>query len=497
MLEIQRLKEAHSDRLCTKQGVVGVGVGHKWADGCPTGQPAIIVFVEKKRTKRGVTQKFSLGDVIPTDIDGIPTDVIEVGKLVKHIGFQQRVRPIKPGFSCGQGDITAGTIGGIFLDKDGDPVILSNNHVLANENRAKIGDLIYQPGPYDAGGTASFQGWTDPVANLPYIGTLKRFVTLNKSGNLQDSAIAVLHEKIIKAGLVDALYPVLNRPVGGFGEPTIGTQVQKCGRTTGYTTGRVLAVNGTFTISYDQGPTQFTDCMVLTAMSKGGDSGSLIMDMGMKAVGHLFAGSPKVTLAIPISYIVNEYGLKIWSPAGVQGVDTLDFGDSTWHQASSGGIIEKTVDKVTITAKANQFCYLESPIGDFNAVEVIVNTSSDQGATWGPGLTVVWPTGTMKVNVRHNNKFGGYFNGTYNINIGTVKPNTDYSLRIRKSTANTWVGEVKDGDTWHTVIELPRSIFPHPPVAIRVGKNDLVGGPSNHTDAGADGTCIFRNFVQN
>lgn len=505
MIECLTVKTAHEDQLSQRQGVVGVGVGQKWVEGIPVDQPAVIVFVEKKRSKRGIAQKFSLGEVIPDVIDGIPTDIIEVGKIVLHklhkqaAGFTQRVRPVKPGFSCGQRSVTAGTIGGFFLDKDGDPVILSNNHVLACENKAKIGDPIYQPGPFDAGSAnLNFTGWNDPISDLPYIATLKRFVSMTKEGNVTDSAIAALHTRIVKAGLVDPLYPTINQTCVGFDTPMVGQSVQKCGRTTGYTTGRIIALNSTFTIAYDFGPAKFNDCVVLTGMSQGGDSGSLIMNMEMKGVAHLFAGSPKVTIANPIGYAVNEYGLKPWNIIGTTQPNVVGFAGSNWRQYTSGGKIEIDKNNVAIlTGPANQFCYLEDNINKFKSVSITVNTGTDTGATWGPGITVQWPNGILKVNVRSGGRFGGYFNGTYNINLGSVKPNTDYTLRIRKSNNGTYIGEVQDGNNWFTVIEIPISVLPHNPVAVRIGKTDMTGQPSNHIEAGSTGSCTLRNFQFN
>lgn len=509
MLECLTVKNKSEDQLSKRQGVVGIGVGHKWADGVPIDhQPAILVFVEKKRSKKGIIQKFSLEEVIPESIDGIPTDVIEVGKIVLHkvkvpkltkqsVGFSQRVRPIKPGFSCGHRGITAGTIGGFFLDKDGDPVLISNNHVLADENRAKNGDPIYQPGPHDATGHLDFRGWPEPISDLPYFATLKRFVPLVKNGNVTDSAIAAIHPKVVAAGLIDQNYPIINRPCTGFGSPSVGQSVQKCGRTTGYTTGRVIALNATFTVSYDFGPATFVDCVVLSGMSKGGDSGSLILDMEGKAVAQLFAGSPKVTVANPISYVQNEYGLKTWNASGGTIPGNIGFSGGSWRQYTSGGKIDiDNMGVVTLTSPANQFCYIEDNLNNFNSVAVTVNTGNDVGATWGPGLTIQWPEGIMKVNVRFGDRFGGYFNGTYNINIGNVKPQTDYTLRIRKSTVGTFVGEVQDGGRWFTVIEIPASIFPNRPVAVRIGKTDLTGQPSNHTEAGAVGSCTLKNYLK-
>lgn len=495
MIECQTVKDKHEEDLTKKNGVVGVGVGHKWVNGLPQEQPAILIFVDKKRTKRGVTQKYSLNDIIPDVIDGIPTDVIEVGKIVKQAGYSQRIRPLKPGYSCGHRLITAGTIGGFFLDKDGDPVILSNNHVLSGENKAQPGDPIYQPGPYDAKTDLEFRGWNDPVIDLPYIATLKRYVILNSDGNLQDSAIATLHPKIVSGGLIDDLYPLINKSCTGFGLPTVGQQVQKFGRTTGYTTGRIIGMKASFTIGYDFGQARFNDCLVISNMSKPGDSGSVILDMEMRGVGHLFAGSPKVTIAYPLERAIQEYGLQAWNPNGVAG-PTVGFGNVDWRQHAGSGQINMEKETTTINCSANQFCYLESSLSHFNSVSVTVNTGSDKGATWGPGLVIQWPTGIMKVNLRCGDRFGGYFNTTYNINIGAVKSNTDYTLRIRKSTINTYVGEVQDSGKWYTVIEIPADIFPQPPIAVRIGKTDLVGQPSNHTESGEVGSCVFKNFMR-
>ena len=119
------IKQLHEKALMKKNGVVGTGVGEKWVQGKPTGQSAILVFVQRKFSQRGVISKFSAKDMVPTEIDGIPTDVIEVGIIKKQSGFRAKVRPIKPGYSIGHGNITAGTTGGIFTDKDGDAVFIA------------------------------------------------------------------------------------------------------------------------------------------------------------------------------------------------------------------------------------------------------------------------------------------------------------------------------------------------------------------------------------
>lgn len=306
------IHKANKRRLHRRAGVVGTGVGYKWVAGKQTKQPAILVFVEKKLSPRRLFTKYAAIDLIPEEIGGLPTDVIEVGRITKQ-GYRDRVRPLRPGYSIGHGDVTAGSIGGFFLDRDNDVVLLSNNHIIACENKAKIGDLIYQPGPADFLGNKSFRGWIEPLSKLPYIGTLKQFVYLKSRNNVQDSAIVRIPPGFLAECLIDARYPKIDQPIHDFGEPLVGMKVQKCGRTTGHTTGTIMALHASFTIAYDFGEAAFDDCIVITGMSQGGDSGSLVCDMKMNAVGLLFSGSPRVTLANPLSPVIKQYGLCIWA----------------------------------------------------------------------------------------------------------------------------------------------------------------------------------------
>ena len=112
----------------------------------------------------------------------------------------------------------------------------------------------------------------------------------------------------------------------------------------------------------------------------------------------------------------------------------------------------------------------------------------------GPGIVVQWPNGMLKVNLRSRGTFGGYYNSNANLGIGKTKPNTNYYVRIRK-TSNSWQGQVKEGTTWHTVIAVPLSIFPHNPVAIRLGKTGKLGYSGNYRVAGLRGQCRIKNFT--
>lgn len=500
MSKSQEVQEMYTDALLQKQGVTGTAIGKKWINGQETDEDAILIFVQDKQPADQIVSKstlpqFSERDLIPTEIDGIRTDVIAVGRIVKHIGFKERMRPVKPGYSVGHGKITAGTIGGIFIDQDGDVVILSNNHVLANENSAKNGDLIYQPGPADSSSNRRITGWADPVSRLPYVATLKKFMRMGKKGNTHDSAIAKIHPKMLSEKMVNDLYPSINNRLMGFGVPQVGMKVQKCGRTTGHTTGKIIGINASFDVDFDFGNARFEKCVVTTAMSQGGDSGSIIQSMDGKAVALLFAGSDQVTLANPMQIVRDYYGLELFS-AQSDIAETVAMDRGWIEMKSSEATVNVENDKVKVTAPANHHCCLELPIRTFKNVECTIDIGSDKGATWGSGLSVHWNSGSIKINLRSDGTFGGYVNGAYNIGTGKVTPNSTYQLRIRVS-GQSLLGEIKDNIKWHTLVQTPIKTFSRRPTAIRIGKTDLFANPINHTDSGDVGESVFSNFVYN
>jgi len=173
--------------LFKKPGVVLVGRGKKITNGINTGRDCVVVGVIKKVP----IETLNLKDIIPgkvylTDymagIKGIETDVVETGVIRALDDRTAKYRPAPGGVSIGHYQVTAGTLG-MVVRKNGVRYILSNNHVLANENKAQIGDSILQPGVYD-NGTA-----TDEIAKLsefiPVQLSVRRWGWMNKGGNRQ------------------------------------------------------------------------------------------------------------------------------------------------------------------------------------------------------------------------------------------------------------------------------------------------------------------------
>lgn len=288
---ITKSLEANEAQLLQKANVVGVGIGEKIKAGLPLGRLCLKVYVEKKYPKTALAKN----DIIPQGLSLIETDVEEVGKITA-LGFSGRYRPALGGSSIGHYKITAGTLGCLVRDKATNAAfILSNNHVLANSNQAQKGDSILQPGSYDGGKMAK-----------DVIGYLERWIEIKfgKEVNFVDAALAKPKSiKLVKPEIIEIGLPL------GITHPKIGMLIQKSGRTTGHTIGKIKDISATVKVNYDRKIALFRNQILTTTMSQGGDSGSLVLNMKKRAIGLLFAGSEKVTILNPIAEVMKRLGI--------------------------------------------------------------------------------------------------------------------------------------------------------------------------------------------
>lgn len=328
--EVDQVKEAYKSVVFSKPNVVGVGTGYKVSKGEKTDILSVVVLVREKHTA------LDEQDRVPRELDGVRTDVVQVGDLRALQAPTGRFRPAPGGVSIGHFRITAGTFGVTVRDRaTGERLILSNNHVLANSNDADIGDPILQPGPADGGSLQS-----DAIASLErfvpiefavgpgicdiasayarfgnfmaeLLGSAHRVETYQKNDeavNLVDAALArplsddLILDEILQIGTVE-----------GTTVPSLGMAVRKFGRTTSFTTGELNVLGATVDVNYGSGRVaRFEDQIVAGAMSQGGDSGSLLVDADSQlAVGLLFAGSDTTTIFNPIHFVLNALDITI------------------------------------------------------------------------------------------------------------------------------------------------------------------------------------------
>ena len=311
----QQIKSQHEAALISRSNVVAVGVGFKIAGGVQTNEPAIVVSVVKKLP----VVQLSESSLIPRTLGGVKTDVVETGKIFALQDPTEKMRPARPGISIGHYQITAGTFG-CLVQRDGQVFILSNNHVLANSNEAQLGDAILQPGPHDGGTSADqigtleqfipvgFSGSTPGCSPLGFLMRLFRSsAQVNESGNnTVDCAIArPLSDDLVNPDILNIGIPT------GVGTATLGTQVQKSGRTTGLTTDQITQIDVTVSVDYGGQLAIFTNQLMAGGMSQGGDSGSAVLDMDKQVVGLLFAGSTNTTIINPIQFVLDALQVQV------------------------------------------------------------------------------------------------------------------------------------------------------------------------------------------
>ncbi len=337
---IRAVQNEHKASLFAKGNVVSVGIGLKIVNNQETDEVCITVGVINKIPLDQLTVR----DIIPKTLGDCKTDVIEMG-AIRALENTGRLRPAPGGISIGHKDITAGTLG-CLVTKNDTTFILSNNHVLANSNNGEIGDAILQPGPADGG-----------TGNTDRIGTLAEFVPIEfGSGDIPpipplpplppECGIAVFVEKLVNlfarakgsshrvqaykmatpsaVNMVDAaLAKVLDSKdvitkILEIGSPigpalaSLGDNIKKSGRTTGFTQGTVTQLHATVQVQYDAGRVAtFEDQIISGIGSNGGDSGSVILNDNNEVIGLLFAGSPGFTIFNSIDHVLSALGVTI------------------------------------------------------------------------------------------------------------------------------------------------------------------------------------------
>lgn len=315
----------HTKALLEKENVVAVGIGLKTTKGIRTTTPAIVCSVEKKVPLSQLRKR----DIIPSEVNGVATDVVQTGPFKALKARTDRWRPAPGGVSVGHEKISAGTLG--CLVKKNDAIhILSNNHVLAAQNEGALGSAILQPGKVDGG-----QYPIDRIATLSefvriqwaggegckigrglarcanlmarFFGrkTMLEAVTAEAPENLVDAAIAkptkdsYVSDELLELGKIQDVNLL----------PEIGLAVRKSGRTTAVTEGEITQTDVVVQVGYSDGKKAlFVDQLMVEpgGFSDPGDSGSVVIDSDNNIVALLFAGSDTSTI---VNRIENVFDL--------------------------------------------------------------------------------------------------------------------------------------------------------------------------------------------
>ncbi len=312
------------DRIRGKRNVVGYSkkLRKRIRDGKEVDEEVIRVYVTRKLDPSSL----GLSDLVPAEIDGVPTDVVEIGEMkaldALPLAHVARTRPLVAGVSIGNWAITAGTLGWFFEDSAGRVMLGSNAHVFADDplTPGSVETRIVQPGradqgkvPEDVVGTylwhQPLEGSECAVSNAvagvlngvsSLLGRKTRFELYLVEKASIDFAVAEptvdyevrLHTAEECDGFIGLGFAGSDQtsffckaehieaagwsPVDKEITPVfVGDQIHKVGRTTEYTAGRVLDDSAYGRVSYGGASfVEFDDVVLTTMMLEGGDSGS-------------------------------------------------------------------------------------------------------------------------------------------------------------------------------------------------------------------------------
>jgi hypothetical protein len=285
-----------AEKYLRKEGVIGVATGNKIKAGCTTNTPAITFIVKEKISEWQLMST----EVLPKEIDGHETDVIEVGGDILPMA-KKKHRPVKGGVSGMTRGLTACTLG-LIVFKDGMPHALTNQHCVTSSDLKEdnIGKKWLQPSPLDGGKAPDAIG------------------TIENPNCLKENEVNPIDSHIIPLSAPHEL------TVHGYGsypkrwvEPKIGRRFTKVGRTTGKTMGTISHVGATATVRFGDKYLKFYPCFFARQNNwdivNGGDSGSVVLcEDGV--LGQTFAAGPNLAIFLYGTVIAQELGISLAPP---------------------------------------------------------------------------------------------------------------------------------------------------------------------------------------
>ena len=147
-----------------------------------------------------------------------------------------------------------------------------------------------------------------------------------------------------------------------------------------------------------------------------------------------------------------------------------------------------------ISAVANAAVFAERPLPTGTTlVRCLVDPQTDQGASWGPGITLVWADGhALRINLRVEGRFG-VDDGSRQLLEGNHDPAKPCQLVIVLDSREVILQASEEG-VLQEIARFPRSEFPGDPAAIRLGKMSPGSKNEDFSPQGPAGACSFRQL---
>lgn len=276
--------------------ILGFGFGIKRTGSGIGADEAVRVYVRAKLPRNQMTN----AELIPDEIDGVPTDVIPVGDI--QAAFP---RPTPGGVSGSHEALSArpGTLG-CLVERGGMRFILSNNHILANVNGLPGANADILEPARDAGGATH-----PPIARL----TERKELLFGGPINEIDAAIAQLNDPADMTPDIMVIGRIDRRTL-----PAVKLMsVIKHGRTTRYTCGIIEETKADIEMGFaPHGKAYFHGQIAVRGCSglfgAGGDSGSLVLEAtSRRPVGLLCGVANGLTYCNHVDKVLSHFTIQI------------------------------------------------------------------------------------------------------------------------------------------------------------------------------------------
>ena len=178
----------------------------------------------------------------------------------------------------------------------------------------------------------------------------------------------------------------------------------------------------------------------------------------------------------------------------------IDFADDpdSWsiHRSRQENSTFRHEGKVgEIWTPANTCVFAERKLpADVRILQCRIEPGTDAGASWGPGITVVWPHRTIKYNLRTGAKQFGIFDGGNERLLGTVDNTKTYTLRVEITDSAVYCDASLDGKSWQLIHKIPIRTPLGDPQSVRLGKTSRSGGKEDYSQPGPYGLCKISEF---
>ena len=228
-MNTNELVQSQMNRM--NDNVIGVDYGIKYSQRMPNFQQESLRFLVQKKSPKS---EIPTDEIIPDEIGGVPTDVIEIGEVWGACGlfpsasyFQCKHGQLSMGVSIGAVGVT-GTFGAVVRSRETGKLLgLSNQHVLVNPYLTQD-TTIQHPGMLDG----------------PSHSIGKRIRATEFRADRVDNLDAGVFE------LTGIPVPASNGLDTTLADASMGGHVWFYGRTSGYSAGFVTGVNGTLRVGF-------------------------------------------------------------------------------------------------------------------------------------------------------------------------------------------------------------------------------------------------------